>query len=54
MITTWTPQNDQLFTELLARWNHHEDLRTGGGDIASLMQSRCELDATRVVARRSI
>ncbi len=54
MITTWTPQNDQVFTELLARWNHHQDLRTTGADIASLFESRTVLEQTREVARRSI
>ena len=35
------------FAQLLAAWNHHEDLRRDGAPIAELAASRAALDALR-------
>jgi len=54
VITNWTPRNDQLFVELLSRWNHHQDLRSGGADVGQLVESRVELDHARSATRRAL
>lgn len=42
-----TPAQDIEFQKLLQAWNRHQDLRKNGGAIASLVDSRAELDRAR-------
>ncbi|MEE9416461.1 MAG: hypothetical protein V3V01_14350 [Acidimicrobiales bacterium] len=43
-----TPQDQ--FHQLLNTWNHHQELRSDGADLAELWTSRANLDDVRLKA----
>ncbi|MCP5033325.1 MAG: hypothetical protein GY939_16120 [Actinomycetia bacterium] len=45
-------RRDELLRELLAAWNHHEDLRKRGSAIGELWISRQRLEMTRLQVRQ--
>ncbi len=42
-----TVLDETRFRTLLARWNHHQDLRSSGAAVKELAESRFALDAVR-------
>ncbi len=42
------------FKDFLAAWNRHQDLRSTGAPISSLIDSRVQLDVLRVDLVRSL
>ena len=40
------------YQELARRWDHHQNLRRSGADVAELARSRCALDEARDRIRR--
>jgi len=42
------------FKHFLAAWNHHQDLRSSGANVISLLDSRMQLDTLRLDLARAL
>ena len=53
-MSTQTTVDPSRFRHLLERWNTHQALRSSGAPIASLANSRRDLDAARDALRPTV
>lgn len=43
-----TTAQNRAFDKLVSAWKRREDVRSGGGDLAALVEARRQLDAARL------
>lgn len=53
MIVKDTSRFDNVFSDLVAVWSRHQQLKASGASVAELFDSRRQLDSTRLAVARA-